>query len=74
MTDLLKMTKKIMTRRDMTATPRTMPATMATWDFSRMSTNPGWPEGGAGTVVGGRAVKNEEMVKQRNKNKLFAQF
>lgn len=57
MTDLLKMTKKIMTRRDMTATPRTMPATMATWDFSRMSTNPGWPEGGAGTVVGGRAVK-----------------
>ena len=52
---LLKMTKKIMRRMDITATPRTIPATMVTWD-SLTSTNPGRPEGGVGVVVGGTAV------------------
>ena len=52
---LLKMTKKIMRRMDITATPRTIPATMVTGD-SLTSTNPGRPEGGVGVVVGGKAV------------------
>lgn len=52
---LLNMTKKIMRRMDITATPSTMPATMVTWD-SLTSTNPGRPGGGVGVVVGGTAV------------------